>query len=199
MDPDTPAAQRLGAIKSFLLDHDALLPALASRLGGRGAEFETAIRGDSMAPAIPMRARLRVRLLSEQSCQRSDIVFYLSDSGFMVHRVAHLPRRGAAAGYLLTLGDNCLVPDPPVREDRILGTVTAVQTASGWHPPGPLVDRSVCHRLVRAAASGAVIAASWFGVPAARWLIIVLQKLVSVIRVPAGRVLRHLRLTSSGR
>ena len=98
-----------------------------------------------------MGARLRVRLLSEPSCQAGNIVLYLSDAGFMVHRVAHLPRRGAAAGYLVTLGDNCLVPDPPVRTHRLLGTVTAVQTASGWRTPGPQVSRSISHRLVRAA------------------------------------------------
>lgn len=146
-----------------------------------------------------MRARLRVRLLSEQSCQPGDIVFYLSDAGFVVHRVAHLPCRGAAAGYLLTLGDNCLVPDPPVRKDRILGTVIAVQTASGWRPPGPQVGRSVYHRLVRAAAFGAVIVASRISVSAPGRIAMVLQRLVSVGGAPAGRMLRRLHLISSGR
>lgn len=78
-------------------------------------------------------------------------MFYISDSGLMVHRVASHPRRGAALGYVLTFGDNCLVPDPPVRTQRLLGTVIAIKTASGWRPPDLPVGRSLRHQLVRGA------------------------------------------------
>lgn len=196
---DAPAPRRVRAVSSLLQGRDPLLLALASHLGGRESVFESAIRGSSMSPAIPGGARLRVRLLAEQPCQCGDVVYYLSNDGFMVHRVVYQARRGSAAGYLLTFGDNCLVPDPPVRKDQILGTVIAVRTASDWRPPGPSVNRSVWHRLARAAASGAAIVALRFSVSAARRLSIILKWLESALRAPVGRVLRHLHLIPSGR
>lgn len=197
--PDAPATRQVRAVSSFLLDHDPLLLALASHLGGSDVVFESAIRGSSMSPAIPSRARLRVRLLADQPCQRGDVVYYLSNDGFVVHRIVHQARRGPAAGYLLTFGDNCLVPDPPVRKDRILGTVIAVQTAGGWRPPGPQVNRSVFHRLARAAASGALIVALRFSVTAARRLEIILKRLELAGRTRVGRFLRRLHLIPSVR
>jgi hypothetical protein len=193
VDPDTPATQRLGAIKSFLLDHDALLPALASRLGGRGAEFETAIRGSSMSPAIPAGARLRVRLIGERACNSGDIVLFASDSGFMVHRIVYQTPGRPDTGYLLTFGDNCLVPDLPVSEDRLLGTVVAIQTATGWRPPGSVVGHSFLHRLVRAITLVAMTFTLRLSVPAARRLAAILATLERAGRAPAGRLLRTVR------
>jgi len=191
--------RRVRAVSAFLLDREPLFAALASRLGGRDAVFESAIRGSSMSPAIPTGARLRVRLLDEQSCQVGDVVFYLAEAGFMVHRVVHRQERGPAAGCMLTFGDHCLAPDPPVGRDRILGTVIAVQTAEGWRPPGPPKIRTAFHRFVRAATLRAMIMATRYSISAARRLAIVLQRLESATRPPAGRLLRCLHLTSSGR
>jgi hypothetical protein len=198
-EPATPAARRVRAIRSFLLDRDPLLLALASHLGGTDAIFESAIRGDSMSPAIPGGARLRVRLRSEQPCPRGEIVYYLSNDRFVVHRIVYRARRGSAAGYSLTIGDNCLIPDPPVLNDRILGTVIAIQTNTGWGPPGALVHASVYHRLARAAASGAVIVALRFSASAARRLTIILKRLESALRAPIGRSLRRLHLIPTRR
>ena len=189
---DTPANRRISAISSFLLDRDPLVLALASRLGGRDVTFESASRGSSMSPAIPGRVRLRIRLLAEQPCHPGDIVYFLTDNGFVVHRVIYRSRKNSAAGYLLTLGDNCLSPDPPVRNDRILGTVIAVHTAGEWRSPSPPINRSVLHRLIRAATSATMIATVTISVPAARRLAAVFLELESVGRVPVGRLLRRL-------
>ena len=54
----------------------------------------------------------------------------------MVHRVVHQVLAGSGERYYLTIGDNCLAPDPPVSEHRVLGLVIAVETASGRRPPG---------------------------------------------------------------
>ena len=145
-------ASRIRAVSSFLLDRDPLLVALAARLGGQDAIFESAIRGGSMAPAIPSGSRLRVRLGSNEQCLPGAVVFFLSDSGFVVHRVVSMRRRRANPKYLITLGDNCLVPDPPVSVDRVLGVVESYQTTTGWRPPGPPAIRSTSHRLARAMA-----------------------------------------------
>jgi hypothetical protein len=191
---ETSVVQRGSAISSFLLDNDAVLHALASRLGGRDAVFESGIRGNSMAPAIPGGARLRVRLRAGQSCHRGDIVFFLSDNGFMVHRIIYQPRRSSPADFLLTLGDNCIVPDPPVRIDRVLGGVIEVQTADGWNSPGALVHRSICHRAARAVASVAMIVALHYRISAARRLEKILRTLEAVVRTRVGRLLRRLHL-----
>ncbi len=198
--PDPRAAGRIGAVSAFLLDREPLLPALvAAHLGGRDEIFESAIRGSSMSPAIPGLARLRVRLLTEQPCQPGDIVYFLTNHGFMVHRVMYPSHKSARGSYLLTFGDNCLSPDPPVRMDRILGTVFAVQIAGNWRPPDPAKSVSVFHRLIRAGTSSAMIAAFRFSVPAAGWLAAALLNLESVGRAPVGRLLRILHLMPSGR
>ena len=196
---DTPAIRRIRAISAFLLDRDPLVLALASRLGGRDVVFESAIRGSSMSPAIPGRVRLRVRLLVEQPCHPGDIVYYLADNGFMVHRLVYQPRQCSAANYVITFGDNCLAPDPPVRKDRILGTVIAIETAGGWHPPGPPSRGSVYHRLFRVITYAATIATFWVSISAARRLAVILADLESVGRAPVGRLLRRLHLISSQR
>lgn len=86
----------------------------------------------------------------------------------MVHRVAALQRHGPAAGYVLTFGDNCLVPDFPVREERLLGEIVAVQTVAGWHPPGPPGMRSFRHQIVRGLTRVAMKFTLRFSVPLTR-------------------------------
>jgi hypothetical protein len=194
-----PAGQRIEALKSYLLGDNALVPTLASHLGGIGAEFETSIRGDSMAPAIPAGARLRVRVLQEKAYGRGDIVFFFTDNGFIVHRIAHWPRWGAAVGYFLTRGDACLVPDVPVKGDRVIGTVVAFRSGGDWQPAGVEAGRSILHRAVRMATLAAVTATSRISVGGARRLIMVLRSIESTVRAPAGRILRRFRLLSSKR
>ena len=126
-------------------------------------------------------------------------MFFVSDAGFTVHRVVHVLRGRTADIHLLTMGDDCLVPDPPVRQDWVLGTVVAVQTSTGWSAPGPVVHRSIYHHLTRIAASATVILASWFSVAAGRSAAAGLQRFVAVTRVPAGRVLRVLHLMAPRR
>lgn len=198
-EPDTPATQRIYAARDFLRDHVSLLPTLVPGIGGSDAAFESAIRGSSMSPAIPGGAKLRVQLRSGHTYQRGDIVYYLSNNGYVVHRIIHVLRRGPAAGHMLTLGDNRLIPDPPIGKDQILGSVIAVQTTGAWHPPGPQTNRSIYHRLARTMASGTLIIALRFGVSAACRIAIILTWIESVTRRPVGHILRRLHLIPSGR
>jgi hypothetical protein len=156
----TAAGPRVHAVSSLLLDRLPLLLPLASQLGESQPEFESAIHGSSMAPAIPAGARLRVRPVAPpQLCERGDVIFYLADDRYVVHRVVHRPRWGAGRDHLLTCGDLAVAPDPPLRRDRVLGTVSAMQTAAGWRPVGPrIATGSLYRRAMRGVAAASVIA-----------------------------------------
>lgn len=198
---DTPAPleaglstqRRLQAVSALLLDHpDRLLP-LASHFREGQPHFDSWIHGSSMWPAIAPGTRLRVRVLGPVPCQPGDIVYYLADDGYMVHRVIHRGRRGAAAEYLLTCGDNRLAPDPPVRADRVLGTVIAVETPSGWRPTAAFQPGSWPRRLIRAITVPCMIAALGVSPGVGRWLGLALLALEGVTRRSVWRVRRRLR------
>jgi hypothetical protein len=188
------ADQRLRAVSSYLVSHPPTLLPLASQLRGLDPLFESSIRGSSMEPAIPSRSRLRVRVRGTEPSQVGDVVYYLADDGgYVVHRVVHRARN-AAAGYLLTRGDNCLAPDPPLLPSRVLGTVVEVQTSDGWRPPEPACAGSPGYtRLLRAMSLGAMIALLWVCAPAASRLAVRLRRMEALGRRAARRLLRRHR------
>ncbi len=147
-----------------------------------------------MAPAIPKLSRLRVQLLGTQVPQAGDILYYLADDGFVIHRVVHHVSALSGERYYLTIGDNCLAPDQPVPEHRVLGTVIAVETTSGRRPPGLPQLSSSLHRVARAISIPATIVASRFGVSAAAQVAALFRRLEEVGRVRVGRVLRFVGL-----
>jgi hypothetical protein len=190
----TPETRRVRAVSAFLLDHPPLLLPLASHFREPQLIFESAIRGPSMAPAIPSHARLRVQLLGPQPCQPGDVVFYLADDGYIVHRVVYRARRGSAPDYLLTCGDNRLAPDPPVQGNQVLGTVIAVQNARYWQPPSPPTTAPFYKRMIRAITLTAMITALWFSAVAARRLAAILLDLELVGRASVRRLRCRLHL-----
>jgi len=195
--PVPPASDRIGAVSEFLLDRESLLPAVASRLG-HDAEFESAIRGNSMYPSIPRFSRLRVRLLGTRSPGPGDVLYFLADDGFMVHRVVHQVLAGSGDRYYLTIGDNCLAPDPPVPEHRVLGIVIAVEMASGRRPPGPPRSSSALHRISRGISISATSLVSRVSVPAASQLASLFRWFEDVGRARVGRALRSVGLLRGG-
>lgn len=186
-------AERIGVISEFLLDRESLLPVVASRLGD-DAIFESAIRGSSMCPAIPKFSRLRVQLLGTRSAGPGDVLYFLADDGFMIHRVTHQVWAAGGERYYLTIGDNCLAPDPPVPEHRVLGVVITVETTDGRRPPGPPRSGSVLHRIVRGISVPATYAASRFGLSAAALVAALFRWLEDVGRARVGRMLRFVGL-----
>ena len=192
-EPTHPAARRIHAASSLLLDRAPLLLPVASHLRGQSV-FESTIHGSSMAPAIPAGARLQVRLIGPEPCHAGDVVFFLADGGYMVHRVVYLARRGPAVDYLLTRGDRRLAPDPPVRCDRILGTVTAVLGAGGWCPPGASTGGGFCKGAIRAGTLAAMIAVLRASPSLARGLGATLAWIESIGRAVVGRCRRRLQL-----
>jgi hypothetical protein len=197
-DQESQAADRIAAVTEFLLDRESLLPAVASRLGP-DAVFESAIRGSSMAPAIPKLSRLRVQLLGSRVPELGDILFYLADDGFMVHRVVHQVSAASGERYYLTIGDNCLAPDRPVSERRVLGTVIAVDTTSGTRQPGSPRPISFLHRFARAISVRTTIVASHFGWSTAAQVAAVFSRLEDAGRARTGRVFRFIGLLGDRR
>lgn len=187
-ESDELPARRLRAVSSFLLSHSGLLLPLASHFRERQPTFESVIRGPSMEPTIPSGAYIRVQLLASQPCRSGDILFYLSDDGYMVHRVAYKVRRGSTRDFLLTCGDNRLAPDPPVARAKILGAVTAVKIAGRWHPPGAPMIGSFCRRVIRAITLAAMRAVLSCSLSAASRLASILLKLELVARACRRRL-----------
>jgi len=181
------------AVSALLLDSAHLLPPPAEQVAQVQPDFESAIRGRSMAPAIPAGARLRVRPSGQQPCQVGDVVFYLADGGYTVHRVLYRARRTSDVDYLLTAGDARFAPDPPVLCNQILGTVVAVQIDGQWQRLGPQTSGPWHRRIVRAMTLPAMIVTMWFSVVAAKRLAAVLLTLESGVRVARRRLLQVLR------
>ena len=150
--------QRVSALSDFLLKRPPLLLQVAPQLG-RGVVFESAIRGSSMWPAIASLARLRVQILAGRPCRIGDIVYCLADDSYVVHRVDFVLRPGRSRSVVLTCGDNCLAPDPPLPLDCILGTVISVQTETGWCTPPPRRAPSIWHRWAQGVCLAATIVA----------------------------------------
>jgi hypothetical protein len=180
-----------GAVSALLLERAHLLLPLASHLsqGDHPApHVESAIRGDSMAPAIPAGSRLRVRLGGQRRCRVGEVVFYLADGSYTVHRVVHRPRAARGVEYLLTAGDARFAPDPPVPSHNVLGTVIEVQIGGRWQPVGPQAPRPWPRRLIRSATLCALIITMWLSVAAADRLAAVLLALESRARVLRRRL-----------
>jgi hypothetical protein len=136
-----------------------------------------------MWPAIPAGARLRVQLLDGDACSSGDIIYFARDDGYMAHRVVYHGWLGATGGYLLTRGDSCIVPDPPVVSSRVLGTVVAVEIDGGWRAPGAPGSTSVVGRVARIVSLATVTALLWVSPSAAGVAATAFQRMEAAWRV----------------
>jgi len=107
--------------------------AVAAWLKQSGTEIESVIRGQSMQPTLADGTRIRIRCGSAR-CEPGDIIAFLVDP-LIAHRVVAHARRGSRR-YVITRGDALWSCDAPVREDQILGVVTARHDGTSWQPPG---------------------------------------------------------------
>jgi len=185
--------QPRSSISPLLNDESSLLQ-LSSHLRGDNAVFESSIRGSSMEPSIPGLARVRVQLSADKSYCRGDIVYFQTSDGYMIHRVAWLVNRGQAAGFLFTLGDNCLLPDLPVPKQQVLGIVIGVEINKTWSLPVTPVRVPIIQLLIRTLSLMAIIGVARISVPLAGSLVAVLQASETRGRASLGGVLRRLGL-----
>ena len=104
----------------------------AAQLKESGATIECQLGGGSMAPAIPKDSAVRVQMARTNVYRRGDVVAFARKSGVCVHRVVHEGFSGQAGGFLLTQGDGCFYPDPPVQLENILGLVAEFKYGDSW-------------------------------------------------------------------
>ena len=122
-------------------------------------------------------------------CQIGDVVFYLADGGYTVHRVVYRPRRTSDVEYLLAEGDARFAPDPPVPCRQVLGTVVAVQIDGQWQPVGPRPASPWYRRVVRITSLTAMIVTMWFSIGAAERLAALLLSVETRGRMARRRLL----------
>lgn len=133
----TPEADRNQVIRAIGLliwkDPGRILDA-ATLLRGTDAVIECRLRGGSMEPAIPRNAMLRIHLGRAAPYRVGEVVAFVQDSGICVHRVACLGRGQQTRDLVITQGDACFYPDPPVSTRQVLGPVTEYRHKEDWVP-----------------------------------------------------------------
>ena len=109
------------------------------RLSGQGLQIPVEIKlaGSSMQPLIRMNLDLVTILPLSGNLSAGDIVlFRRADGAFVVHRVYQLK-----GDTVITLGDNCENPDPPMQREQILGKVVKIQRGNRTIIPGSKRER----------------------------------------------------------
>jgi len=129
--------ERESTIGSFLWGTQSRVLAIVPLLRRAGGTLECRFGGGSMRPAIPSPSRLRIGFAGEPRCGVGCVIAYMAGDTVMVHRVVYRGRWRGARGHLILCGDRLVIPDLPVDERWILGSILAVQKDGVWSPPGP--------------------------------------------------------------
>ena len=79
-------------------------------------------------------ATLRISLGRVAPYRVGEVVAFVQDAGICVHRVAFLGRSQRARDYIITQGDACFYPDPPISTPLVLGPVTEFRLKGDWVP-----------------------------------------------------------------
>lgn len=176
-----PSPDVVDAIGRLLRGDPGRTLAVATSLRGPQRVFESTLAGMSMGPGLGPGSRIRIALAHRVRYDCGEIVAYLAGGQVVVHRVVHRGR-GAAGGYLITLGDATLVPDPPVVHSRILGPVTGVWRDGGWMPPSGPLRRSLRARVARALSLAAAVGGLYLSPRASAWALAVLHRGAGALR-----------------
>lgn len=104
-------------------------PHLQQAATGPAAEsplLAVSVSGSSMFPALLSGDKVLVKKSSMEECAPGEIVVWMNDMvEYIAHRVLSV-EASAAPPFLVTKGDLCFEPDPPVEFDRVLGKIVAV-------------------------------------------------------------------------
>ena len=91
--------------------------------GGEKMPVEITLDGTSMQPLIRKGRDIVTILPPDGELRIGDIVlFRRADGAYVVHRVYRIEE-----DRVITLGDNCENPDPPIHRSRILGNVKTIR------------------------------------------------------------------------
>jgi hypothetical protein len=131
------------------------LRAVAELWRRTGREVSARFTGRSMEPTIPSGSEVRLACGAPPGV--GDVVAFIRDGHIVLHRVEALSPAGR---WILTRGDACLLPDPPLTDRAlVLGRATSPLAAPprGW---GRRLTLALCLLLLRrgGAAGLAVVA-----------------------------------------
>jgi hypothetical protein len=106
---------------------------LASEVLRRFGELRLQVTGASMVPSFWPGDLLTIRSVQLSEISPGDVVLFLRDSRFFVHRALSV-----SADRLLAQGDGLATPDPPVSPNELLGRVVSVARYGAEGCPAPL-------------------------------------------------------------
>jgi len=105
---------------------------LAAQALRRFGELRLRVSGSSMLPALWPGDLVVIRSAALAELSRGDLVLFLRQGRFFVHRVL-----AVSASGLLTRGDALAAADPPVSSQELLGRVVSVWRDGRLLPPLP--------------------------------------------------------------
>ena len=146
---ETPSPDVVAAVGRLLTVDPSRTIAVARTLSGPDRTVESTVSGTSMGSGLPPGSRIRIALARRDRFEAGEVVAYVVGSQLVVHRVVHRGRALAARGYLITCGDATLVPDPPVDQGHVLGSVTGVWRGGAWAPLAAPAARTLHARMAR--------------------------------------------------
>jgi hypothetical protein len=85
-----------------------------------------------MGTTLPAGSRIRIRCGHEGSWRDGEVIAFLAGSRVMAHRIVATGNGTASKDFLITLGDNNWLCDPPVHSSAVIGRVETMTSVSGW-------------------------------------------------------------------
>lgn len=97
---------------------------------GRGFPIRIVLHGDSMRPLIRRELDPVTIVPITRDLLLGDVVLFTDGKRYVVHRIISISEDRKT---IITLGDNCMGPDAPLRPDQILGLVTQYKRDGKTH------------------------------------------------------------------
>lgn len=115
--------RKIGLV-SILLHADAP-EATHSAATGDSPLFALSLSGNSMFPILLPTDKVLVKKCALDELRPGDIIVWSDTEKFVAHRVLSVSA-AATSPFIVTKGDFCAEPDPPIEADRLVGKVIAV-------------------------------------------------------------------------
>ena len=106
-------------------------------LGRHARSFESEVRGASMHPALPERARIRIEPADLEDVRVGTVLAFRAGEFLMAHRVVACVRDVRGRQAWIPRGDALTLSDRPVESALVVGVVTAVCDGDAWRPVAP--------------------------------------------------------------
>jgi signal peptidase I len=91
-----------------------------------GEQHWLPVQGTSMLPVLHEGDEVRISH-DLSAVHRGDILVYQKSDGLVAHRVVGIYQHPGTSHQYLTKGDNCSYFDPPLRDEALLGRITAIR------------------------------------------------------------------------